>query len=162
MNRSYFDMTANPLLTWMSIAGRATQMWMASAEVVAARTRTFAAAGVSPGAADVREFNLMWQEKLVAATQSWLALSSQMMKMNQELMFSPLRTMTSAMNPMMFGAPSAAHALRESIAGAARLSGAGARVVRSGLDPVHRRARANAARLRRKGVRRRTARARRR
>ncbi|NMG74449.1 polyhydroxyalkanoate granule-associated phasin [Aromatoleum diolicum] len=156
---------ANPFLIWTELAMKTGEMMLASAQVIGHRTERIAAAGTMPNAHDLHEFNLMGQEKIDAAVESSRAMTMQMMKLNQQLWARTVRQMQAGVVAMMSLA--ASRSVAESIARqatlvrtmtrsadtASQLSRAVARVARSGLNPIHARATANAERLaRREGV----------
>ena len=154
---------ANPFLIWMELAMKSGEMMLASAQVIGHRTERIAAAGIMPNAYDLHEFNLMGQEKIDAVAESSRAMTEQMMKMNQQLWARTVGQMQAGVVAMMSLAASrsvaesiARHAtlvrtMTRSAGTASQLSRAVARVARSGLNPIHARATANAERLARRG-----------
>src|SRR3954454_1922759 len=83
MKRNAFPpLHRNPLLLWADIGLKTTEMMIASAHVIAHRTKRLRTAGLTPGARDRREFTLMAQEKVEAATESAGAIAAQMLALN--------------------------------------------------------------------------------
>lgn len=74
----------NPIKVWFDLALQTTEMLLASAHVVGHRTGRMALAGPSPSEHDLAEFNLMGEEKVAAATESFQAITEQMMRFNVE------------------------------------------------------------------------------
>ena len=111
-------------------AAKLFEIGVAAPQVVARRVARMAVAGPVPSARDRREFTAMVVEKQVAFTQSWLAMGMEMFKLQQRLFWSWMR------NPWMAGR---------------QLPAMGQSVVAKGLEPVRRKAVANARRLGRRG-----------
>lgn len=63
------------LALWYELMRQASEMTIASAEVISHRTRHIARALTNPSRADVGEFLLMWTEKVAAAQRAAQALS---------------------------------------------------------------------------------------
>jgi hypothetical protein len=113
------------------------ELAVAVPEVVAQRLTRAWLAGATPSARDRAELHRMWAEKVEAFYASWQAMSLEMIRAST----------TMALSPMWWAW------------GAGRIAGAGHRdahvgtaalaVLAAGLAPVHRRAVANAKRLRR-------------
>src|SRR3569832_1733304 len=82
---SFLPLAANPFMNWSKIAWNATEMLMASAQVIHHRTGRIAKAGAIPNRKDQREFLLMGQEKFDAAAESAQAVTLRMFRMNQEI-----------------------------------------------------------------------------
>ena len=118
----------NPWLAWHELAWKTGVMMLESAEVIGHRTRRIAAAGARPSARDQRELARMTQEKFEAALESVQAMAVQ----------------AAAMNLALWRAPFAMTRPK-----ASQLSRSMARIAHGGLAPIHRRAAANARRLRR-------------
>lgn len=149
----------DPLLQWSAIANQATEMMLASAQVISHRTGLMAAAGPAPSADDLDEFSLMTQEKFEAAAESSLSVAAQCLHLNQQMWLQLLAQMRTGMNAMMSAAASTdlaesmGHqatliaALSPSADAPAQLSSAAAELARRALDPIHARAVANAERL---------------
>lgn len=149
----------NPFLVWTELAFKTTEMMMASAVVIGHRTSRMNAAGSKPSARDRREFGVMRDEKIKAAGQSAQAMATQLLSMNPLLGVRAYRQMLAGATAMMSLAGSRTlgqfvgrqaslmRTLSESMAPASDLSEATARLVQSGLKPIHSRATANARRL---------------
>ncbi len=144
---------------WTDLALRASEMMLASSQVIAHRTDRMARAGPLPDERDQREFSLMGQEKLDAARESSQAMADQLLATNQRLSTRAFNQMLSSATAMMSLAASRtpaesaerqarlARAVTRSLASGTSLSKAAARVASRGLDPIHLRATANARRL---------------
>ena len=109
---------------------------VAAPEVVAHRVMRMMLAGREPSKRDRAEFDLMSAEKVAAFYKSWNAMFAQMARSNMQLMFSP----------MWWASPSAGRLQKQLTAHMQRAASA---TIAAGLAPVHRRAAANAKRLRR-------------
>ena len=114
-------------------------------QVVAARLARIALAGASPSPRDRREFSRMGAEKVAAFQESWVAMGSQVMQIQQQAMMAWWR---SAM--VTWAMPWSALATPRSPISPATAVGQWTRVLSEGMAPVHRRAVANARRLRRR------------
>lgn len=134
-----------PLAPWMGLAGRSADTWLASGAVIAERTRRMAAMGASPSRADQREMRRMVDEKVSATGESAQAVTAQAVALAQT---SAMRWMAflNAQTMAMLGfgrmpstAPTANAAMRASVA-----------MGEAALAPFHRRATANARRLRKR------------
>lgn len=153
---------ANPLAQWSDLALKTTEMLAASAEVISHRTGRMASCGPLPSSEDQREFTLMGQEKIEAATEAAAAMTSHALDTQQRLWKSAMRHMlygSSAMLSLVSSrSPKEAaenqvrlvRALARSAIATTKLSGAPASFAHRGLDPIHARATANALRLGRK------------
>lgn len=153
------QLLANPLLVWIDLAQKTTEMMLASAQVITHRTDRMAVAGPTPNAHDMHEFNLMGQEKMEAAVESSQAMSMHLVQTNLDLWNAMLTQMQAGVMAMMSLATSrsvaesvARHAtlvntLVDAAGAAAEFSNAPALLARSGLTPIHARATANAVRL---------------
>lgn len=158
-NQARFS-SANPFVVWPQLAFQTGEMLMASAQVISHRTRRIVMAGALPNARDRREFTLMGQEKVDAASESLQAIAARMIAMNAQLNALAFRQMLSGMSGMMslLASPALAMsakgqadllqaAIRNSTRLASQLSGSMARMVHHGLRPIHSRATGNAKRL---------------
>lgn len=158
-NQARFS-SANPFVVWPKLAFQTGEMLMASAQVINHRTHRLVMAGASPNARDRREFALMGQEKVEAATESLQAITTRMIAMNAQLNALAFRQMLSGMSGVMslLASPAMAlsakgqaallqNAIRNSTRLAAQLSGSMARIAHHGLRPIHSRATGNAKRL---------------
>ena len=149
----------DPVLQWSELANQATEMMLASAQVISHRTGRMATAGPAPSADDLDEFSLMTQEKFEAAAESSLSVAAHCLQLNQQLWTQMLAQMQDAMTAMVSAATSSN--LAESMTHQAtlitamspsgdahtQLSNAAADLTRRALDPIHARATANAERL---------------
>jgi hypothetical protein len=116
---------------------KAAELAVAVPQVIALRMARLAAAGLSPTERDRNEFRRMSTEKTAAFVESWNAMSLQAFRANQALGLSFLRGFYW---PWLEGGLSVTAASK-------RLHRAALGVLDKGLDPVHRRAVANAKRL---------------
>ena len=149
----------DPLLQWSALANQATEMMLASAQVISHRTGRMATAGPAPSADDLDEFSLMTQEKFEAAAESSLSVAAHCLQLNQQLWTQMLAQMQDAMTAMVSAATSSnlaesmTHqatlitAMSPSVDAHTQLSNAAADLTRRALDPIHARATANAERL---------------
>lgn len=149
----------DPLLQWSELANQATEMMLASAQVISHRTGRMATAGPAPSADDLDEFSLMTQEKFEAAAESSLSVAAHCLQLNQQLWTQMLAQMQDAMTAMVSAATSSnlaesmTHqatlitAMSPSVDAHTQLSNAAADLTRRALDPIHARATANAERL---------------
>jgi len=126
-----------------SIAAKATELAIAAPQVVAHRLTRMAIAGPTPSARDRKEFNLMVAEKQAAMAQSMQAMAMQAVVANQALAASFFRSFWS---PAAWRKPSAART-------ASQIHNAALGILGKGMEPVHRKAVANAKRLARTKLR---------
>lgn len=155
-NQARFS-SANPFVVWHQLAFQTGEMLVASAQVISHRTRRIVMAGALPNARDRREFTLMGQEKVEAASESLQAIAARMIAMNAQLSALAFRQMLSGMMSMLaspavaMSAKGQADLLQAAIRNSTRLvtqfSGSMARVAHHGLRPIHSRATGNAKRL---------------
>lgn len=134
------------------------QMWeiaVAAPEVVAHRTARMAKSGPTRSSADRRELARMTQEKFEAFGESASAMAAEIVRANLALWPSVLRGGGTLPSPMWMPTTrvsSRRFASKSALAAAAVpriVSSAASRVLAKGVAPVHRRATANAKRLRR-------------
>ncbi|HRP67369.1 MAG TPA: hypothetical protein PLF79_14935 [Thauera sp.] len=149
----------DPLASWLGIASQASEMMLASVEVIGHRTGRMATAGPAPSADDLDEFSLMAQEKFEAATESSWSVTAHWLQLNQQLWTQMFAQMQAGMAAMMSAAssPNVAEsmshhaaliaALSPSADAHTQLSHAAADLARRALEPIHARATANAERL---------------
>lgn len=149
----------DPLAPWLGIASQASEMMLASVEVIGHRTGRMATAGPAPSADDLDEFSLMAQEKFEAATESSWSVTAHWLQLNQQLWAQMFAQMQAGMAAMMSAAssPNVAEsmshhaaliaALSPSADAHAQFSHAAADLARRALEPIHARATANAERL---------------
>lgn len=161
MNRSrYRSLPANPYLAWSRLAWETGEMLVAASQVICYRTQRIATAGAIPDARDRREFVLMGQEKIDAATASLQAVALQVLVMNTKLAALTVSQSINGANGFLSAwvrtdtrSAAQAHAallsdaLKASARLASRFSDSMPRVVRGGLRPFHSRATGNARRL---------------
>lgn len=149
----------NPFLVWAELAVTTGEMMLASATVIAERTRRMSAAGAKPSARDRRELGVMRDEKIKAAGQAAQAMATQFLTMDPlvwvrayQQMVAVATAITSlaasrTLNQLIERQARLMRALSESMAPMFALSEATARLVQRGLTPIHARATANARRL---------------
>jgi len=123
--RSRQSLASFPLGLWTELALRTAEMFVASAQVIGHRTHRMATAGPSPSLRDRREFARMGLEKAEAAGESMWAVAQQLGRLQGSWMLRSWHDVWS-------------------------WSDATARVMGSGLRPIHSRATANARRLARR------------
>lgn len=153
-------LSANPFLQWTNLAFKTAEMMMAATQVVGHRTARMAGAGLNPSERDQREFTLMGQEKLEAATESARAMTERLIRMNGRLWTEASTQMLTGAGAMwgLATSPSLAASLEHHAAlvqavssGPAvnvfELAGTAARLAHCGLKPIHAKATANARRL---------------
>jgi len=126
---------------------------VAAPQVVAHRTGRMLMSGASPSAADRREMHTMGHEKISAFFESWAAMATQTMAAQFQMASAMLQMPARSLQRWM---PSglAAHALSmaEMTRWGNQIQSVALDVASKGLAPVHRRAVANATRMRRKGA----------
>jgi hypothetical protein len=81
--RTLYSLSAHPFWIWSELTFKTGEMMLASAQVIGHRTNRMAQAG-PPNARDQREFALMGQEKIAAATESAQAMALSMIKLNRQ------------------------------------------------------------------------------
>lgn len=151
---------ANFFQLWLNVALDSSEMMLASAQVIGHRTTRIAQAGPVPSARDQKEFHLMGQEKVEAATESVYAMALPLASLNQEIgMLAFHQTMTAASNMISLATSltplqsSQRHAklINDTVTGSLtagkKLSDSAAKVAGQGLKPIGSRAKANAKRL---------------
>jgi hypothetical protein len=126
------------------LGAQASELLLAAPQVVAHRLGRMAVAGPKPSAKDQREFHRMGVEKLAAFGEAWQAMTLQMLKSNQQIATSMMRSAWPARAAR--GGSKVAPLTRA----AAAWQQAALDVLGQGIRPVHRRAVANAKRLGRK------------
>ena len=149
----------DPLLLWTALANQATEMMLASAEVISHRTGRMASAGPAPSADDLDEFSLMTQEKFEAAAESSFSVTAHWLQLNQQLWTQTFSQMQAGMSALMSAAtsPNVAEsmthhaalitAMSPSVEAQAQFANAAADLAHTALKPIHTRATANAVRL---------------
>jgi hypothetical protein len=120
------------------IARHSAGLALAVPEVIAQRVTRLWLAGASPSQADREEMYLMWSEKCAAFQQSWNAMFVEMFRANLRLALSPMWWAGRPVTAKQASARLTAHGQRAALA-----------ILGAGLAPIHRRASANAKRLRR-------------
>ena len=155
IRRSY----SNPFLVWADLALKTGEMMFASAQVIGHRTGRMAAVGSKPSARDRREFTLMGQEKVEAASASARSMTSHMVRANTQLGTRAVQQMLTGVTDIMALAASRTagqsiarqaklvRTMTRSAGTASQLSASAARLAQRGLNPIHSRATANAKRL---------------
>ena len=126
-----------------TLAIQATELAVAAPLVVAHRLSRLALAGGMPARRDHRELTLMGAEKVAAFHESWNAMFSQSIRIQQDIVASTWR---SFWFPWLYAGSIAALPKVD-------LPHAALRILSKGIAPVHRRAVANAKRLSRTSVR---------
>lgn len=122
------------------VGTKTSELSLAAPQVVAHRVARLLSAGAVPSANDQREFMRMGTEKVEAFAESWLAMSTQALQAQQQLMTSVLQTWC---NPWAWAAgPVEPLQQLQTQAQHSMLN-----VIEQGVDPLHRRAVANAKRL---------------
>ena len=150
---------ASPLMLWVDLALKTHEMLLSSGSVIQMRTERIAKAGLAPSAVDLAEFQLMGDEKLVAAGESGAAMAKQWHSSQAALANRALQQWFQSAGAFfsMVGSITPAQAVVRSddfmrattrAAGTASLlSGAAVRIARRGLKPIHAAATSNARRL---------------
>ena len=126
-----------------SLAAKTVELAHAVPQVVAHRVTRMALSGPTLSARDRKEFERMFAEKNAAFGESWNAMAVQAALANQALAASFFKTFVAATRGTKPSLPSAAMQLHRAAVG----------IVAKGLAPVHRKAVANAKRLRRTKLR---------
>ena len=122
-----------------ALSTQAVELTLAVPQVLSHRLNRLALAGSSPSLRDRREFYLMGTEKIEAFYESWNAMLVEMLEANLKFMFAPVLFWWSP----WVGTTRAFESFSK------RSQRAALAVLGSGLAPFHRRAVANARRLRR-------------
>ena len=127
---------------------------VAAPQVIAVRTARMLAGGANPGAADRAEFSLMHTEKAAAFWESMAAMTAQVVRAQQESArlagVQWLRLWTAPWSFVGRRTASQAAASLLPLPTAAQRKRAASSVLSAALKPVHKRATANARRLKRK------------
>jgi hypothetical protein len=149
----------NPWLAWVPIAVSTSELMLTSAQVIGHRLWQFSDQDLSSTERNRREADLMVREKMEAAAESGQAMWLQVMGMNHALWFEAVRrgfALSTAWTALASSSSMADSARRQkrllraanrSAETTAALSRASAKVMQSGLQPIHSRASANARRL---------------
>jgi hypothetical protein len=150
---------ANPFSVWTDLAVKTYEMMVASAEVIGHRTGRMAAAGPIPNASDQREFALMGQEKIEAASESARAMAEFVMTLNRQLGAQAFSQMLTGSTAMISLAASSSvgqsierqgelvRTMTESAIAASQLPNSAGLLAHSAVTPIHSRTKANAKRL---------------
>ncbi|MEO8123897.1 MAG: polyhydroxyalkanoate granule-associated phasin [Burkholderiales bacterium] len=126
-----------------SLAVKSAELAFAVPKVVAHRVTRMALSGPTMSARDKKEFTRMVEEKNAAFAESWRAMCVQAALANQALAASFFRSfLAAALGKRPSAAPSAVQVQKAALG-----------VLGKGLDPVHRKATANAKRLARTKLR---------
>jgi hypothetical protein len=127
---------------------------IAAPQVIAVRTSRMLAAGANPGASDPAEFSRMHTEKVAAYWESMAAMAAQVVKANQEYArlagVQWLRLWTAPLSFVGKRTASQAAASLLPLPTPAQRRRAASSVLAAAVKPVHKRATANARRLKRK------------
>ena len=123
------------------LGAQASELMLAAPQVVAHRVGRMALAGAKPNARDRREFQRMSDEKLAAFGEAWQAMTLQMLKSNQQLAASMMRSWWPG------AAVRSGKTATPLVQAAAQWQQATLDILGQGIRPVHRRAVANAKRL---------------
>lgn len=149
----------NPLVLWTDVALKTGEMLVSSGSVIQIRTQRLATAGLAPSADDLAEFQLMGQEKLVAANESGAAIADELHNTQFTLVNRAVRhwfgTLSAFFALTVSTTPAQAierhsefvEAATRSAATVSQLSSASARIAQRGLKPIHAKATSNARRL---------------
>ena len=124
----------------LHLGTKTSELMIAAPQVVAHRLGRMALAGPRPSARDQREFHRMSAEKVAAFGEAWQAMALQMLKSNQQLAASMMRSWCMVNAKRGLRAPAMTQA-------AADWHNAALDILSQGIRPVHRRAVANAKRL---------------
>ena len=130
-------MSVHTLRRGGSLASQSAELALAVPQVVAHRMARMAMAGATPSQRDKDEFKLMSDEKFAAFQESWMAMATQAMQVQQQ---AAMQLMTAFWTPMAWRAPSFRSVERQ-------WNRASFSVLGKGLEPISRRAVANAKRL---------------
>ena len=130
-------MTRQRTRTIKTVGQQSAEIALAVPQVVAHRVTRMALAGPVPSERDRREFQRMVAEKQSAFTQAWAAMAAETVRANQAMATSIL---TGLLNPFAWPGMTPGHL-------GGQLHGAALGVLAKGLEPVHRKATANARRL---------------
>jgi len=130
-------MSVHTLRRGGSLASQTAELAFAVPQVVAHRVARMAMAGMSPSKRDQAEFKLMSDEKFAAFQESWMAMAGQVIQLQQQF---ALQMMQAFFTPTAWRAPSYRSMERQ-------WSRASMSVLGKGLEPISRRAVANARRL---------------
>ena len=154
------NLFVNPLLMWSRLVWRASEMAIASSQVIGHRMQRLSLAGPIPNARDQREFALMGREKGEAALESSQAVGVPLLVMTHQFASFAFKQMFDASTALLSIATSRTPAesverqsklvqdtLTSSVAAASKLSGSAAKVARIALKPVHARVKGNVTRL---------------
>jgi len=155
-----YAFSVEPFRTWSAFAWKTAETMLASAQVIARRTDLLISTGNSPSASNQREFALMGQEKIAAASESAQAMAFGWMSLNQELGALAFRQMMTGITAFMSLAASRSPAqsiatqtrlvrdtLARSAAATSQVSKSTGRLAHRGINPIHARATGNAKRL---------------
>jgi hypothetical protein len=149
----------NPLMLWIDVAVKTSEMLLSSGSVIRMRTERIARAGLTPSDADLAEFQLMGHEKLAAMSEAGAAMANQLHTTQFALLNRAVRhwlgggvalfslaTSVSEAQAVTHAEALGSAAARSAVA-VSQLSSAGARIAQRGLKPIHAKATSNARRL---------------
>ena len=130
-------MTTRPPRRSRSVANQSTALAMAVPQVVAHRMLRLVAAGPTPSQRDRDEFKLMSDEKVAAFQESWAAMAGHTYQLQQQM---ALQMMKAFWSPWTQRAPTLRSVERQWTQASMGMLG-------KGMEPISRRAIANAKRL---------------
>jgi hypothetical protein len=131
----------------MNFATRSSEMWLASAEVIAHRTQRMAQMRSNPSSVDQHELQRMVGEKVEAASDSLQAMGAVVSSAYQDAFFAGTNQAMRNFTAMMSGKRLSPGPVSGSAADGARML---AQLADAGMAPFHRRAKSNAKRLRKR------------
>jgi hypothetical protein len=149
----------DPFMLWTDLAMKTTEMMVSSGEVIGERVDQIARAGANPSARDMKEIALMGTEKVKAATDSSLAIATQIQAANLQLFarawqqwFTSLGALAALGSSRSFGEVLARqdrlfNSLTRSARTQGQISGGSARLMHAAIKPVHAAATGNARRF---------------
>ena len=159
MRRASLPMIA-PYAGWLALAVKTSEMLLASGQVISHRVGRMAATGANPSAADRKEFMLMGTEKVAAAGASSSAMMKHMMENNfrlaQQMWAAQMGVVNAVASLARSRTPGQAITRHSRLTKAANrqvktaLSRSTARLVETGLAPIHAAAVANSRRLKKR------------
>jgi hypothetical protein len=153
------SLSTNPISVWTDLAVKTYEMMVASAEVIGHRTGRMAAAGPIPNPSDQREFALMGQEKIEAASESARAMAEFVMTLNRQLGAQAFSQMLTGSTAMVSLASSRSigqsielqgelvRTMTESAIAASQLPNSAGLLAHSAVKPIYSRTKENAKRL---------------
>lgn len=146
-------------MLWADVALKTGEMLVSSSSVIQVRTGRMARHGLHPSPADLREMQLMGDEKMAAASESGAAMANQLNTTHHALLNRAVQQWLGSANALLALATSLTpaqalargqafvHTATRAAGTATQLSSASARIAQRGLKPIHAKATANARRL---------------